>query len=183
MEILKAKVEKLLITQPFDGLPVEVKKLEVLLAGIKYDRHFGLSRNSDVRTAKLLPRGVEVANLRSITIVSTEELQEISADMGVEVFPDDLEANVTLSGIPNLTKLPPGTFMKFPRNTILFITAENLPCVIPGQHVMQRGVDKKAALQFAKCAMGKRGLTAMTFASGFIKVGDEVEILKPQSFE
>ncbi len=183
MKFAKARVEKLLITQPFGAVPVEVEKLEIMLAGIKYDRHFGLSRNSDVRTAKLLPKGLEVANLRSVTIVSAEELAEISADLGSEVLPDDMEANITLSGFENLTKLSAGSFIKFPRNTILLVTAENLPCVIPGKNMMKRGIEKVKALNFAKHAMGKRGLTAMVFASGFVKVGDEVEIYQPQSFE
>jgi hypothetical protein len=44
-------------------------------------------------------------------------------------------------------------------------------------------VDKMLAIKFSKCAFGRRGLTAMPFAAGLIKVGDEVEILLPQSFE
>lgn len=183
MEILKAKVEKLLVTQPFGAIPKTIEKMEVLLDGIKYDRNFGKTRNACARTAKLLPKGTEVANLRMVTIVSQEELSEISANAGVETLPEDVEANITLSGIKNLTKLPPGTFIRFPRNAILFVTAENLPCVIPSQNMMKRGVEKSAALQFAKAAMGKRGLTALIFASGFIKAGDEVEIIPPQSLE
>lgn len=183
MKILTAKVEKLLITQPFDALPVSVKKVEVMLAGIKYDRHFGKTRNADVRTAKLLPKGIEVTNLRSVTIVSSEELKEISDATGVDVTAEDMEANITLSGVEKLTKLAPGTFIKFPRNTILYVTAENLPCVIPAQHMMQRGVGKSDAIKFTKAAFGRRGLTALVFASGAIKVGDDVEIYPPQSFE
>ena len=183
MNVIKAKVEKLLITQSFDAVPVSVDKIELLLEGIKYDRHFGKTRHADVRTVKLLPKGIEVANLRAITIVSTEELKEISKDAGVEVLPNDMEANITLSGIEKLTKLAPGTYIKFPRNAIIYVTAENLPCVIPSQNMMKRGIDKGVAVKFAKCAFGKRGLTAMPFAAGFIKVGDEVEIYPPQSFE
>ena len=183
MEIIKAKVEKLLLTQPFGAVPISVEKVELLLEGLKHDRHFGRTRNADVRTAKLLPRGIEVANLRAITIISQEELSEISSDVGIEVLSDDLEANITLSRYKNLTKLPPGSFIKFPRNAILFVTAENLPCVIPSQNMMKRGINKFIAIKFAKAALGKRGVTAMTFASGFIKVGDEVEIVPPQSLE
>ena len=183
MEILKARVEKLLITQPFNADPIKVEKLEILLDGIKYDRHFGKTRNADVRTAKLLPKGIEVTNLRAGTIVSTEELKEISEDIGVEALPDDLEANITLSGIKKLTKLPPGTFIRFPRSVILFITAENLPCVLPSKNMMRRGIEKLSAIKFAKAAMGKRGVTAIPFASGFVKEGDDVEIITPQSLE
>lgn len=183
MSTISAKVEKLLITRPFGQLPLAVEKMEVLLDGLKYDKHFGKTRNADVRTVKLLSKGIEVTNLRSATIVSVEELREISLDMGVKVTPEDLEANITLSGVKTLTKLPPGTFMKFPRNAILFITSENLPCVIPSQNMVKRGIEKLEAIKFAKIAFGKRGLTAMPFSSGFIKVGDEVEILLPQSFE
>lgn len=183
MKILNAKVEKLHITQPFGQNPIPVEKLEVLLEGIKHDKHFGKTRNADVRTVKLLPKGIEVTNLRAVTIVSQEELAEVSKDMGMEVLPEDLEANIMVSGVPNLTKLPPGTFFRFPRQTILFVTTENLPCVIPAQNMIKRGAEKMSAIKFSKAAMGKRGLTAMPFASGVIKIGDEFEILLPQSFE
>ena len=183
MEIHTASVEKLLITQPFGEVPKEVNKIELLLDGIKYDRHFGKTRNADVRTTKLLSKGIEVTNLRSITLISQEELDEISSDVGFEVLPDDLEANITLKGIEKLTKLPAGTFIRFPRNAIIFVTAENLPCVIPAQNMMKRGMEKSQAIKFTKAAMGKRGLTAMPFASGVIKVGDQVEIILPQSLE
>src|SRR5688572_17710494 len=146
MQIIKAKVEKLLITQPFGAVPVRREKVEMLLEGLKHDRHFGKTRNADTRTAKLLPRGIEVANLRGVTVVSVEELKEILAEVGVEVLPDDLEANITLSGLESITKLAPGTFIKFPRNAILYVTAENLPCVGPSENMMKRGVNKDVAL-------------------------------------
>src|SRR5205085_3095611 len=101
MEILKAKVEKLLITQPFGAVPIKIEKMEVMLDGIKYDKHFGQTRNADVRTAKMISKGIETANLRMATIVSTEELAQISDEVGLEVLPDDMEANITLSGIEN----------------------------------------------------------------------------------
>lgn len=183
MQILKAKVEKLLITMPFGEVPKEIEKMEIMLAGVKYDRHFGMTRLSDVRTARLLPKGVETINLRGITIVSSEDLKYISEKIGTDALPDDLEANITLSGVDNLTKLPIGTFIKFPRQVILFVTSENMPCVIPAQNMIKRGVAKEIALKFPKAGMGKRGLTAMPYASGFIKVGDEAEIYPPQNFE
>lgn len=183
MIITKAKVEKLLITKPFNELPVEIEKMELLLDGIKYDRHFGKTRNADTRTAKLLPRGIETANLRMVTIVSMEEVRQISEEIGVELLPEDMEANIVLSGVDKLTKLTPGTFMRFPRSTILFVTSENLPCVVVSQHMLNRGLDKISALKFSKAALGKRGLTALVYSSGVIKIGDEVEVMEPQSFE
>ena len=183
MKVIKAKVEKLLITQPFAKAPIGVEKIELLLDGIKHDKHFGKTRNADVRTVNLVSRGIEVTNLRAVTIVSTEELEEISTQTGTRVLPEDMEANIILSGLKNLTKLPPGSFIKFPRNAILFVTAENLPCVIPSNNMTKRGVDKLTAIKFAKAAYGRRGLTAMPFASGVIKVGDEVDIYPPQDLE
>ncbi len=111
MEVLKAKVEKLLITQPFDALPVKTEKLSLFLDGIKYDRHYGRNNLSDVRFKKLLEKGHEVANIRQVTIVSAEELNQISTELDFTVLPEDLEANITLSGIENLTQLPAGTFI------------------------------------------------------------------------
>ena len=183
MEIKKAKVEKLLITRPFNEPCVEVNKLSIYLDGIKGDRHFGKTSISNVRTNKLLPNWIEVANFRTITIVSVEELSEISNSLGFEILPEDLDANITLSGISELTKIAPGTFLRFPGKTILFVTAENIPCSNPSKKMVARGAPKEKAFMFAKEGMGKRGLTAMVFASGYIKIEDEVEILKPQVFE
>lgn len=183
MKIISAKVEKLLLTRPFDEPCIETDAFSVLLAGIKDDRHFGRNNLSDVRTNKLLSKGIEVANLRPVTIVSSEELAYVSKKLGFEVLPEDLEANITLSGVENLTKLSPGTFIRFPRNTLLFVTAENIPCSYPSENMVSRGMPKEKAFMFAKEAMGKRGLTAMVFSSGYIKTGDKVEILEPQVFE
>lgn len=176
-------VKRLLITQPFSKEPVKVEKMEILLAGIRNDKHFGKTILSTVREKKLVSKGTEVANLRAITIVSQEELNEISAEMGVEVLPEDLEANITLEGLPSLTQLAPGTFLKFPRNCVLFVTGENFPCVIPAQNMMRRGVDKLTAVKFSKTAFHKRGLISMPYASGFIKEDDVVEVFPPSSFE
>lgn len=183
MKILKAKVTKILLTQPYDELPKKVNKAELFLDGLKHDRHFGATRLAGVREVALVPKGVETRNLRAVSIVSEEELKEISKDMGAEATAEDLEANITLSGFKNLTQLLPGSYIRFPRSAVLFVTGENFPCVIPSQHMMARGMDKMKAIKFAKAALHKRGLVAMPFVSGVIKEGDEVEIILPGNFE
>lgn len=183
MEIIKAKVEKLLLTRPFDAPCIETKRLEILLDGITNDRHYGRSRNADSRTKKLVSNGIEVANLRAVTIVSAKELAYVSEQLGFEVLPEDLEANITLSGVENLSQTAPGTYIRFPGNAILFVTAENIPCAYPAENMIARGMPKEKAVMFSKVAMGKRGLTALIFAAGRITVGDEADIIPIQLLE
>ena len=184
MQNSTTKVINLLITRPFGEEPVKVEKLEVFIEGVKHDRHFGIKKLSGVREAKIASRGTEIINLRTITLVSVEELRKIATKLEVEsVTGEDLEANITLEGYENITALPIGTILKFPKGCILYATGENFPCVVAGGRVAKRLGDKDLTWKFPKQAMNIRGITAMVYAAGFIKIGDEVEIIFPGNFE
>jgi MOSC domain-containing protein YiiM len=178
------KVEKLHVTLPFGEHPVQVQKLEVYLSGLKQDRHGGFTKVAGIRESRIVEKGTEVMNLRGITIVGTEELAEIAQKLELkEVTSHDLEANIEISGIPDFTRLAIGTMLKFTRKCVLMITSENLPCVVAGKRVADRVGQPDIEWKFPKAAIHLRGVTAMPFASGIIKVGDEVEVIKPNSFK
>lgn len=178
MQNSNVTVTKLFITQPFGKPPVEVEKIELLLEGIKHDRHFGIKKIADIRETYAVPKGTEVLNLRAVTIVAEEELKEIATSLSIEnVLSQDLEANICIKGLDNLTQLPIGTLFKFPRHAILYTTGENLPCYIPGQHIASRIDDKSITHKFAKAALHKRGITALAYTAGIIKVGDSIEVI------
>ncbi len=156
----------------------EKKKIQCTWDGVKNDRHYGRTKLAGVRE-KYVPKGTKVLNLRQVSIVSEEELQEIARRMGVhEVTGTDLGANVVLKNIPELTKISSGAIVKFSSGAILFVVRENLPCVFPGRNIQERYPDIPSLVRkFPKAAMGIRGLVAIVLQPGNIRRGDTVEII------
>ena len=153
------------------------EKIQCLWDGVRGDRHCGQTKLAGGRES-YVPKGTEILNLRQVSIVSKEELEEIAQRMGIpEVSGADLGANIVLSGISELTKLPTGTIIKFSEQTLLFVTGENLPCVFPGKNIQARYPDiPKLANKFPKTAMGRRGLVAVVLRPGNIRKNDFVKI-------
>lgn len=174
---LQAFVVEVLVGPQGVTLSESREKIQCLWDGIEGDRHSGQTKFAGVRE-DYVPKGTEVLNLRQASIVSKEELEEIAKRMGIpKVTGADLGANVVLSGIPELTKLPTGTIIKFSEQTLLLVTGENLPCVFPGKNIQARYPDiPKLANKFPKIAMGKRGLVAIVLRLGDIRKDDVVEI-------
>lgn len=128
--------------------------IDIELAGIPGDRHYGLLRPADSRQ-KIYKRGTPIANRRQISIVSEEECALIAEKMNIpEVRPEWLGANILVRGIDRLTELPAGTRLLFPNGTGLICEGENLPCVHPGkmieQFYEQDGLRKNSCLRLAK---------------------------------
>ncbi len=157
---------------------------QVTFEGFAGDRHAGLTRPSDGRTPHY-PRGTEIRNTRQVSIVSAEELAEVAAAMGLEtVLPEWLGANLLLTGIPRLTRLPPGIRMVFSGGAVLAVEGENLPCAAPGKVIQARHPNiPELAARFVKAAWGRRGLVAWVEKPGVIRVGDNVRLLQPPGGE
>ena len=156
----------------------ELPRIECTFDGIEQDRHCGRTKPAGVRE-KYVKKGTEILNLRQISLVSKEELQEIAQEMGVEkVTGADLGANVVVRGIDNFTALPPGTILRIGSQCLLFITGENLPCVHPGKNIQARYPDMpRLAAAFPKAALGRRGLVAIVLHPGTIFPGNPIEIV------
>ena|SRR3989344_3578386 len=163
----------------------ETNTLPVSLRGIETDKHRGFTRASDSRV-KYCKKGTEIWNSRQISIVSYGELVEVAKAMGLpQIMPQWLGANICISGIPNLSSLPPSSRLFISGNSpVLYITEENLPCIHPGRLIRsyypnKRGLEKL----FPRAAMNKRGLLAVVERPGIFIKGEEVTakipILKP----
>ncbi len=156
------------------------QSVRVTLEGVEGDKHSGFVRLSDTRTPHY-PLGTQIRNTRQISIVSDEELISIAVALAVpEVLPEWLGANLALRQIPHLTSLPPSTRLFFPRDTVLVVEGENMPCLFPGK-VLQRqypGSDGLAS-RFPKAAMRRRGLIAWVERAGVIGEADEVRVVVP----
>ena len=149
--------------------------IEVTLTGIVSDSHSGFTKPADSRNHEY-PRGSEMRNDRQWSAVSPEELSIIAQLMGVpKIDPGWIGANLSLSGIPNLTNLPKGTKLIFPKDAVLLVEAENLPCVGPGKVIASKypelGIKPSA---FPKAAIGKRGLVGVVERQGTIMLKDVV---------
>lgn len=149
-----------------------VERVEVDYGGFVGESHGGLTRPSCSRVKLQYPKGTEIKNARQVTILSAEELEEVSAAMGLPepIRPEWVGANMILRGVPRLTELPPGARLIFENGTSIVVDMENGPCKFPAEIIEARHPGK--GLSFPKHALGKRGITAWIERGGEISLGD-----------
>lgn len=156
--------------------------LELTFAGQEGECHGGLTRPSCSRVKNLYPRGTAIRNVRQLSIVSEEELQEIAIELGVDsVDPASIGASLVIKGIPDFTHIPPSSrLQQVPQGVTLCVDMENKPCIYSGRAVEEdcpSGVN--IARRFKDCAKGKRGITAWVEREGRIAIGDEIKLFVP----
>lgn len=171
-------VQQVLIADtPKSFITREMPSIDVELAGIPGDRHYGLLRPADARQ-KIYKRGTMIANRRQISIVSVEECEQIALRMKLpEVKPEWLGANLAIRGLDQLTKLPIGARLLFPDGTGLICEGENLPCIFPGKVIEEIYAIPKLRSKFVPAARQLRGLVCSVEREGSITQGDEVQII------
>ncbi len=181
MERIEALIERVMISSDPNKLEsTGCEQVRVTMEGFEGDKHSGITRLADARTPHF-KRGTVIRNSRQVSLVSVEELAGIAATMGLPLIePEWLGANLLLSGIPNLTFLPPSTRLFFPKDAVLVVEGENEPCLGPGDVLQSRYLEKpKLANKFPKAAFHKRGLLAWVERPGLIKPGEKVRIEIP----
>lgn len=153
-------------------------QLPLTLDGIPGDCHAGRTRKSDSRTLQLYPRGTEIANVRQLSLLSQEELADVAAALAIPALPASwLGANMLVSGIADLTRLPPSTRLQFPSGAVLAVDMENYPCCQVAAVIAR--TYPVAAVQFVTAAMHKRGVTAWVERAGPVCVGDAIAVWLP----
>lgn len=181
MPQLEGLTERVMISgDPQSAASERWEQVRVNMEGIEGDKHAGLTRRADARTPHF-KRGTIIRNSRQVTLVSVEELAEIAALMNLpRIEPEWLGANLLVSGVPNLTMLPPSTRLFFPDDAVLVVEGENEPCIKPGRVIQSRYPDiPKLANKFPRAAVHKRGLLAWVERAGLIKTGDRVRVEVP----
>lgn len=147
-------------------------------AGIAGEFHGGLTRPACSRTLAQYPKGTEIRNVRQLTVLSREELDQIASDIGLEALnPEWLGASMVIEGIPDFSHLPPSSRLQAPSGASLTVDMENRPCVFPG-----REIDKdhpKLGPKFKPAAQDRRGVTAWVEREGPVNLGDEVRLHIP----
>ncbi|MEO0327530.1 MAG: MOSC domain-containing protein [Pseudomonadota bacterium] len=176
---LHGKVSRVLNAEGKDFVSQDVEKLELTYGGIKGDRHAGLTRESNAREP-WYPRGTQMRNEQQVSIVSVEELADISQGLGIErIDAGWIGANLVFEGIPNLTYLPSRTLLMFEGGVTLRVDGYRGPCRFSGgsiaKHIGLDGEDHKKtqlAFDFVKQANMKRGLVAWVEREGDIRAGE-----------
>jgi MOSC domain-containing protein YiiM len=155
------------------------REVGVSLEGFEGDKHSGMTRHADARTPEY-PRGTPIRNDRQVSIVSEHELMGIASAMELpELRAEWIGANLLLGGIPRLTSLPPSTRLVFPRQAVLVVQHENLPCRWPGE-LMAKTLDRPGFESlFPKAALHRRGVVACVERAGWIAEGERVSVEVP----
>lgn len=159
----------------FVSEPLEV--LRLTYAGIEGDRHSGLYRESGVREP-WYPRGTPMRNERQLSILSAEENAEIAADLSIPgLKPEWIGGNLLLSGVPQLSLLPPRTLLMFPSGAAIRIDGDNGPCRKSGASIAAN-IPGRADIEFGfvKVAKYKRGLLGWVEREGEVRAGDVVKV-------
>lgn len=149
-----------------------IKALDVSFEGIDGDSHAGWTRKSDARTP-WHKRGLDIRNVRQISMVSVEDLAAISEKLEVPtVAAAWLGANIVVQGIPNFSFLPAGTTLLFDGDCVLRVEEQNAPCRYAGKAVQERYPESEGIeTGFSKIARGLRGIVASVDRPGTIRAG------------
>lgn len=159
----------------------QLPSIQAELDGIVGDRHRSYFRKAWAGDKQ--PTGTVRRNERQWSAVSVEELAEIQKDMGLEnpLTAESLGANLCISGLPGLSRLPKGTLLQFPSGAELIVEEYNPPCHEMGQkladlHASSSG-EPLSSTAFSKAAKLSRGVVGVVEVAGAINEGDEVTVV------
>ncbi len=155
--------------------------IQVELDGIVGDRHRSYVR--DTWKSDKQPFGTVRRNERQWSAVSVEELEAIAGEMDLQgtITAASLGANLCIKGLPELSRLPKGTLLKFPSGAELIVEEFNPPCGnmsrIQASHHQTKSGKEVSDTAFSKAAKLTRGVVGVVEAAGVINAGDEVTIV------
>ena len=152
--------------------------LELGFEGVRGERHEGFNRASCVRVGNLYPKGTEIRNVRQVSVLSVEELEEIATNMKLDdLDPSYLGASIVLKGIPDFSHIPPSSRLQADSGATITVDMENAPCVLPGREIEADHVGHGVA--FKPAAQGRRGVTAWVERPGPLRVEDRMRLFVP----
>ena len=153
--------------------------LTLTFDGVVGEDHGAATRASCSRVTSQYPKGTEIRNTRQLSIVSTEELSAIAADMGVETLdPAWIGVTLVVKGIPDLTHVPPSSRLQFSSGATVTIDMENRPCHLPAKVIDEDA--SGAGKLFKAAAKGRRGVTAWVERPGELALGDSLTLHIPE---
>jgi len=155
--------------------------IQVELDGVVGDRHQSYDRSTWQGDKQ--PEGTNRRNERQWSAVSVEELAEIrdAMDLSEPLTATRLGANLCLTGLQELSRLPKGTLLKFPSGAELMVEEYNPPCQDMGKKLAslytKRSGEPLSSTAFSKAAKLKRGVVGVVEVAGTISAGDEVTVV------
>jgi MOSC domain-containing protein YiiM len=157
------------------------ERLTFDLDGVVGDRHRSFEREAWGRGDKQA-EGVRRRNERQWSAMSVEELGEISTGMNLARPLDaaDVGVNISISGVPEFSRLTKGSILKFPSGAELVVVEYNPPCLEMGQSLAEiyktRSGEPLSPTAFSKAAKLTRGVVGIVDVPGDIVVGDQVDV-------
>ena len=158
----------------------ERPSIQVELDGVAGDRHQSYERSTWQGDKQ--PEGTVRRNERQWSAVSSEELAEIQEAMQLSepLTATSLGANLCLSGVRELSRLPKGTLLKFPSGAELMVEELNPPCHDLGKKLASihttRSGEPLSSTAFSKAAKLTRGVVGVVEVPGTISAGDKVTV-------
>ncbi|MEO1197997.1 MAG: molybdenum cofactor sulfurase [Pseudomonadota bacterium] len=165
----------------FETEPVD--RLILGFDGIPGDRHSGLTRSSGAREP-WYPRGTEMRNERQLSLLSSNELAETAARMGIDhIDPCWIGGNMLIDGIPALSFLPRGTLLFCAGGLTLCVQGQNAPCRYAGRAIAEHNPDRdRLDLAFVREAKRSRGLVAWVEKPGQVTLGAAIQVRLPEQW-
>ena len=152
--------------------------LQLSYAGADGEAHSGVTRQSCVRVSAQWPEGTEIRNVRQLSVMSQEEIDQIAADCGLEALdPALLGCSVVVKGISDFSHVPPSSRLQAADGTTIVIDMQNRPCRYPAQEI--EADHPGHGKPFKGAAKGKRGVTAWVEREGGVKLGDKLRLHVP----
>jgi len=154
--------------------------IQVELDGVVGDRHRSYERTTWAGDKQ--PKGTIRRNERQWSAVSIEELVIIqkAMDLTEPLSATSLGANLCLSGIKELSRLPKGTVLRFPSGAELLVEEYNPPCHDMGQKLALKYTshadEPLSSTAFSKAAKLTRGIVGVVEVGGVINAGDQVTV-------
>lgn len=180
MEKIVARVESVHSGSNEDLSKEAHASIKVELLGIVGDRHRSFERSAFAGDKQA--EGTIRRNERQWSAVSVEELSEMqqAMDLTEPLTATCLGANLCLSGVPELSRLPKGTILKFASGVELSVEEYNPPCHYMGEKVAAlyktHSGDEISSTAFSKAAKLTRGIVGVIEVAGEISAGDEVTV-------
>ena len=178
------------VSLAINGIPTE--DIAFGLDGPGGDEHIGFARGLSGHDGAYikssdLKRGHRVANWRTWTGLSAEEIGSVSKAIGYDISTGLLLENITVEGIPNFSKLDPTSRLVFPSHeldgvltqAVLAVWEENGPCATVGKRLEEHHGIVGLKTDFIREAQGKRGVMGLVLSAGTVSVGDEVRVYPP----
>ena len=174
------------VTSVFLGAPgtlekVAQTKLEFAFDGIVGDRHRGVTRRAWELTDKQ-PGGTERRNERQWSAVAEEDLQAVAAKLQLTqpLSAGDVAVNLSISGVPDFSRLPRGTTLTFEGGVVLMVEEYNPPCSRMSRYLATpreiQGGRQLGDNDFIEAAKFSRGLVGVVEVPGTVSVKERVSV-------